>query len=125
MLYTIFTNAVITGVEDPNLREGLREQDVTPGILGFLATFAFVVAAIIIFRIMIRQIRRVKLRSTTAEDMLVDRNQPDLDDEERERAQVDDLQQSHTEILRKKYPGYLDMPTLEAKEPDSGRNDQA
>ena len=62
MLYSIYTNVVIAGLEDPTLREGLREEDVTPGILGFLATFAFVLAAIVVFRIMIRQIRRVKLR---------------------------------------------------------------
>ena len=61
MLYSIYTNVVIAGLEDPTLREGLREEDVTPGILGFLATFAFVLAAIVVFRIMIRQIRRVKL----------------------------------------------------------------
>lgn len=123
MLYTIFSNAVIAGVEDPVLREGLRDEDVTPGILGFLATFAFVLVAILLIRIMIRQIRRVKLRSTTAEDMLVERNQPHIQPEDSRRPEVDELDQSQTEILRKKYPGYLDMPTLEAKEPDSGRND--
>src|SRR5699024_7605636 len=41
MFYTILPTAVITGVQDPTLREGLRDEDVTPGILGFLATFAF------------------------------------------------------------------------------------
>src|SRR5690625_893523 len=123
MFYTIVPTAVITGVQDPTLREGLRDEDVTPGILGFLATFAFVLAAIVVFRIMIRQIRRVKLRSTTAEDMLVERNQPHLEDEERERSEIDDLAQSQSDLLRRKYPGYLDMPMLEAKEPDSGRND--
>lgn len=124
MLYTILTNVVIAGVEDPTLREGLREEDVTPGILGFLATFAFVLVAIVVFRIMIRQIRQVKHRSTTAEDMLVERNQPHLGPQERhQRPEVDELHQSHTEVLRKKYPGYLDMPTLEAEEPDTGRDD--
>lgn len=123
MLYTNFSNVVIAGLEDPVLREGLREEDVTPGIVGFLATFAFVLVAIVVFRIMIRQIRRVKLRSTTAEDMLIERNQPHLQPEERERSEIDDVGRSQTDILRKKYPGYLDMPTLEAKEPDSGRQD--
>ena len=123
MLYTNLSNAVITGAQDPSLREGLRDEDVTPGILGFLATFAFVLAAIVVFRIMIRQIRRVKLRSTTAEDMLVERNQPDLRPEDRERNELDDLSNSQTDVLRRKYPGYLDMPTLEAKEPDSGRSE--
>ena len=123
MLYTNLSNAVITGVQDPTLREGLRDEDVTPGILGFLATFAFVLAAILVFRIMIRQIRRVKLRSTTAEDMLVERNQPDLRPEDRQRDELDELSNSQTDVLRRKYPGYLDMPTLEAKEPDSGRSE--
>lgn len=123
MLYTLFSNVVIAGVEDPVLREGLRDEDVTPGIFGFLATFAFVIVAIIVFRIMIRQIRRVKLRSTTAEDMLVERNQPHLPEEARQRSEIDDLASSQTEVLRKKYPGYLDMPTLEAQEPDTGRHE--
>lgn len=123
MLYTILTQAVITGVEDPTLREGLRDEDVTPGILGFMATFVFVIGAILLFRIMIRQIRRVKLRSTTAEDMLVERNQPHLAGQDLERSELDDLANSQTEVLQKKYPGYLDMPTMEAKEPDSGRTD--
>src|SRR5690625_2345622 len=122
-IFTFFSIVVIVGVEDPTLREGLRDEVVTPCIVGFLATFAFVLVAIVLFRIMIRQIRRVKLRSTTAEDMLVERNQPQLSPEERQRPEVDELEQSQTEILRKKYPGYLDMPTLEAQEPDSGRDD--
>lgn len=121
MLYSLISSAVIAGVEDPVLREGLRDEDVTPGIEGFLATFAFVIAAILVFRIMIRQIRRVKLRSTTAEDMLVERNQPHLTEQYRKRSSIDDLENSQTEVLRQKYPGYLDMPTLEAQEPDSGR----
>lgn len=123
MLYSIYTNVVIAGLEDPVLREGLREEDVTPGVLGFLATFAFVLVAIVVFRIMIRQIRRVKLRSTTAEDMLIERNQPHLTPQERQRSEIDDVGHSQTDVLRKKYPGYLDMPTLEAQEPDSGRQD--
>lgn len=123
MLYTNLSNVIMAGLEDPVLREGLREEDVTPGILGFLATFAFVIAAIIVFRIMIRQIRRVKLRSTTAEDMLVERNQPHLSATDRQRSEIDDVGHSQTDVLRKKYPGYLDMPTLEAQEPDSGRQD--
>lgn len=123
MHYMNLTNVIMAGLEDPVLREGLREEDVTPGILGFLATFAFVIAAIIVFRIMIRQIRRVKLRSTTAEDMLVERNQPHLSDTDRQRSEIDDVGHSQTDVLRKKYPGYLDMPTLEAQEPDSGRQD--
>lgn len=123
MHYMNLPNVIMAGLEDPVLREGLREEDVTPGILGFLATFAFVIAAIIVFRIMIRQIRRVKLRSTTAEDMLVERNQPHLSDTDRQRSEIDDVGHSQTDVLRKKYPGYLDMPTLEAQEPDSGRQD--
>src|SRR5690625_6261885 len=100
MLYTLFSNVVIAGVEDPVLREGLRDEDVTPGIFGFLATFAFVIAAIIVFRIMIRQIRRVKLRSSTAADMLVERNQPDLPEEARPRAEIGDLASSPTDGSR-------------------------
>ena len=123
MLYSILTTTVQAGLEDPVLREGLREEDVTPGIVGFLATFAFVLAAIVLFRIMVRQIRQVKLRSTTAEDMLVDRNQPHLDPEDRERPLIDEVEYSQTDILRTKYPGYLELPTLEAEEPDSGRKE--
>src|SRR5690625_7703170 len=116
MLYTLFSNVVIAGVEDPVLREGLRDEDVTPGIFGFLATFAFVIAAIIVFRIMIRQIRRVKLRSTTAEDMPAERHQADLPEDARQRSQIGDPGSSQTARPRKKYTGHPRNPTLAAPE---------
>src|SRR5699024_2009087 len=122
MFYTILTRAIMAGVEDPTLRDGLRDEDVTPGVVGFLATFGFVLMAIVVFSIRSRQSRRDKLRSSTAQDMLVERNQPHLSTDDRQRSDIDDLNLSQTEVLRKKYPGYLDMPTLEAQEPDTGRD---
>src|SRR5699024_9287489 len=105
MFYTILTRAIMAGVEDPTLRDGLRDEDVTPGVVGFLATFGFVLMAIVVFRIMIRQIRRVKLRSSTAADMSVERNQTNLSTEDRHRSAVDELERSQSEFRRKKYPG--------------------
>src|SRR5690625_6180816 len=97
MLYTLFSYVVIAGVEDPVLREGLRDEDVTPGIFGFLATFAFVIAAIIVSRIMIRQIRRGQLRSTTARHMRVEHHQAELPEGAGQRSEIDRLAGRPTE----------------------------
>lgn len=108
-------------VPEPTLRPGLDETEVTPGIEGFLFTALMVAMAIIIIRLMIRSVRRVQLRSETAEEMLVDRHQSYLPADER---QYDPEQRrpSRVERLREKYPGYLDSPPPTPKAPDSGRD---
>lgn len=110
------------GVPEPTLRPGLNENQVTPGIEGFLLTAVMVVFAILVLNLMIRSVRRVKLRSETAEDMLVERHQDYLSEEERERPEGDELTPDKAQLYRQKYPGYLDSPTPEPKSPDSGRD---
>ncbi|KRF05147.1 hypothetical protein ASH00_12060 [Arthrobacter sp. Soil782] len=48
--------------DDPSLRPGLDPADVTPGLLGFLATLFLVIAVIFLIRDMTRRIRRVRYR---------------------------------------------------------------
>lgn len=48
--------------DDPSLRPGLDPADVTPGLLGFLATLFLVIAVIFLIRDMTRRIRRLRYR---------------------------------------------------------------
>ena len=48
--------------DEPSLRPGLDPADVTPGLLGFLATLFLVIAVIFLIRDMTRRIRRVRYR---------------------------------------------------------------
>ncbi|MFP5366147.1 MAG: hypothetical protein ACLGIS_04680 [Actinomycetes bacterium] len=48
--------------DDGSLRPGLDPAQVTPGVLGFLATLFLVVAVIFLIRDMARRIRRVRYR---------------------------------------------------------------
>lgn len=107
-------------VPEPTLRPGLDQTEVTPGIEGFLFTALMVAMVIIVLRLMIRSVRRVKHRSETAEEMLVERYQGYLPVEVRRNpdAEVPDPQ----DRLRQKYPGYLDQPTQQPLGPDSGRD---
>jgi hypothetical protein len=123
------TGQPIPGVSEPTLKPGLDQAEVTPGIEGFLFTALMVAMAIVVIRLMVRSIRRVQYRSGQAEDMLVDRYQgylpPDVRHPEDE-ADVDRRSGSDLDIqrarLQKRYPGYLDGPAPEPKEPDSGRD---
>lgn len=107
-------------IPEPTLRPGLDQTEVTPGIEGFLFTALMVAMAIIVIRLMIRSVRRVKHRSETAEEMLVERYQSHLPEEIRRNpdSDVPDPQ----ERLRQKYPGYLDQPIQQPQGPDSGRD---
>ncbi|WP_458116683.1 hypothetical protein [Arthrobacter sp. D2-10] len=48
--------------DEPSLRPGLDPTQVTPGLLGFLATLFLVIAVIFLIRDMTRRIRRVRYR---------------------------------------------------------------
>ncbi|MDO5634990.1 MAG: hypothetical protein Q4G34_09005 [Micrococcus sp.] len=109
-------------VPEPTLRPGLAEADITPGIVGFLATAFMVAMAILVIRMMVRSVRRVQQRSPEAEAMLVERNQQHLTEEQRatgENLDADSL--DRLERLQRTYPGYLNEPTPEPQEPDTGR----
>ena len=119
---TALQTAVLLAAEDSNLRPGLDQEEVTPGIEGFLLTFLMVALSVVVIRMMVRSVRKVKLRSKTAEDMLVERNQPRLSEKQRQRPEIDELSPDRLGMMRKKYPGYLDSPPLEPQEPESGRD---
>lgn len=105
----------------PELRPGLNENDVSPGILGFLLTFLMATLIVIVARSLVTRMRRIKLRSEEAEDMLIERYQSYLPEEKRRRPAKDDLHPDRIQMLREKYPGYLASEAPEPQAPDSGR----
>ncbi|MDY6055362.1 hypothetical protein [Micrococcus sp.] len=112
----------LPAVPEPTLRPGLSEQDVTPGIEGFLFTALMVAMALLVFRLMVRSVRRVQQRSPDAEQMLVERHQAHLPAEARTAGDpLDADADQRLERLRRTYPGYLQDPTPEPQAPDSGR----
>lgn len=62
--------------QEDGLRPGLDPSQVTPGLLGFLATLVLVVAVIFLVRDMSRRIRRVRYQSV-ADDAVSDGSRPD------------------------------------------------
>ncbi|MCW2133431.1 MULTISPECIES: hypothetical protein [Crystallibacter] len=64
---------LILGVTNPfpdqetKLRPGLDPDQVTPGALGFFATFFMVLAIVLLMRSMAKRIRRVRYREMAAE----------------------------------------------------------
>lgn len=59
-----------TPLPTPTLREGISEDQVTPGLLGFVMTAFFVVATALLIVDMVRRIRRVRYRAQVEEDRL-------------------------------------------------------
>jgi hypothetical protein len=51
------------GGESPDLRDGLSEADITPGIEGFLFTLLIVVMLIFVVRDLAKRMRRMKYRT--------------------------------------------------------------
>lgn len=54
----------------PSLRAGLSEDQVTPGLWGFIMTAFFVVATTLLIVDMVRRIRRVRYRAQVEEQRL-------------------------------------------------------
>lgn len=52
----------------PTLRDGISEDQVTPGLLGFIMTAFFVVATALLIVDMVRRIRRVRYRAQVEEE---------------------------------------------------------
>ncbi|MFQ4147768.1 hypothetical protein AAGW05_03580 [Arthrobacter sp. LAPM80] len=51
----------------PGLRPGLTEDQITPGLLGFVVTFSIVVIMFFLIRDMVKRIRRVRYRAQVEE----------------------------------------------------------
>ena len=59
-----------TPLPTPTLREGISEDQVTPGLLGFIMTAFFVGATALLIVDMVRRIRRVRYRAQVEEDRM-------------------------------------------------------
>lgn len=59
-----------TPLPTPTLREGISEDQVTPGLLGFIMTAFFVVATALLIVDMVRRIRRVRYRAQVEEERM-------------------------------------------------------
>lgn len=51
----------------PGLRPGLSEDQITPGLLGFVVTFGIVIIMVFLIRDMVKRIRRVRYRAQVEE----------------------------------------------------------
>ncbi|MDQ0870010.1 hypothetical protein QFZ70_002483 [Arthrobacter sp. V1I9] len=63
----------------PSLREGISEDQVTPGLLGFIMTAFFVVATALLIVDMVRRIRRVRYRAQVEEDRIAAASAADVE----------------------------------------------
>lgn len=54
----------------PSLREGISEDQITPGLWGFIMTAFFVVATTLLIVDMVRRIRRVRYRAQVEEERM-------------------------------------------------------
>jgi hypothetical protein len=59
-----------TPLPTPTLRDGISEDQVTPGLLGFVMTAFFVVATALLIVDMVRRIRRVRYRAQVEEERM-------------------------------------------------------
>ena len=63
----------------PSLREGITQDQVTPGLLGFIMTAFFVVATALLIVDMVRRIRRVRYRAQVEEERIAAASAADIE----------------------------------------------
>ncbi|NUT70718.1 hypothetical protein [Pseudarthrobacter sp. C4D7] len=63
----------------PTLRDGISEDQVTPGLLGFIMTAFFVIATALLIVDMVRRIRRVRYRAQVEEERMAAAASADID----------------------------------------------
>ena len=61
LLYSI--TLTVTNPIEGDLKSGLEESDITPGLLGFLATLFLALGVVFLIRDMVKRIRRVRYRA--------------------------------------------------------------
>ncbi|MGW9402550.1 hypothetical protein ACWGQ2_01110 [Arthrobacter sp. NPDC055585] len=61
LLYSL--TLTVTNPIEGDLKPGLEEGDITPGLLGFLATLFLALCVVFLIRDMVKRIRRVRYRS--------------------------------------------------------------
>lgn len=59
-----------TPLPSPSLREGISEDQITPGLWGFIMTAFFVLATTLLIVDMVRRIRRVRYRAQVEEERM-------------------------------------------------------
>ena len=64
LLYSL--TLTVTNPIEGDLKPGLEEGDITPGLLGFLATLFLALCVVFLIRDMVKRIRRVRYRSQVA-----------------------------------------------------------
>lgn len=69
MFFNTVPLATPTPSPTPSLKDGLTTDQVSPGFLGFLATFFIVVIMVFLIVDMVRRIRRVRYRAQVAGDL--------------------------------------------------------
>ena len=77
LLLTLATTP--TPMPTPTLRDGISEDQVTPGLLGFIMTAFFVVATALLIVDMVRRIRRVRYRAQVEEERMAAAAAADVD----------------------------------------------
>ncbi|MDQ0924373.1 uncharacterized membrane protein YcjF (UPF0283 family) [Pseudarthrobacter sp. W1I19] len=63
----------------PSLREGITQDQVTPGLLGFIMTAFFVVATALLIVDMVRRIRRLRYRAQVEEERIAAASAADIE----------------------------------------------
>ncbi|MGX1161870.1 hypothetical protein FBY31_4068 [Arthrobacter sp. SLBN-100] len=63
----------------PSLREGITQDQVTPGLLGFIMTAFFVLATALLIMDMVRRIRRVRYRAQVEEERIAAASAADIE----------------------------------------------
>jgi hypothetical protein len=71
-----------TPLPTPTLREGISEDQITPGLWGFIMTAFFVLATTLLIVDMVRRIRRVRYRAQVEEERLAAAAAADVEAEE-------------------------------------------
>ena len=61
LLYSL--TLTVTNPVEGDLKPGLEEGDITPGLLGFLATLFLALCVVFLIRDMVKRIRRVRYRA--------------------------------------------------------------
>ncbi|GAA1355212.1 hypothetical protein GCM10009636_22380 [Arthrobacter koreensis] len=61
LLYSL--TLTVTSPIEGDLKPGLEEGDITPGLLGFLATLFLALCVVFLIRDMVKRIRRVRYRA--------------------------------------------------------------
>lgn len=76
----------------PGLREGISEDQITPGLWGFIMTAFFVLATTLLIVDMVRRIRRVRYRAQVEEERQAAAVAADIEAEEIRHAVENDVQ---------------------------------